>query len=273
MFERRSLPADLATLRTRYAPEAFVFDMTRDFEILPPDIAENLAPLVAGFDPHSYPDEWVPADAPAALHRLASSEFTIGAPGDGGIAWTRQTEPPTVFVKPRMTGSPDDFVDFLVAEALVEIGLGTPEHFLGFFEDGYLEFADVVPLDPVGTYQLAAAVFDAYVGLYSREEFDAWDETHERLFDAWLDAGERLTPRLEEVPSAITSGRTAFAAAAEFACSAVKHRTAETEDTIQIPPPFAALDSGAYQAHGPAFAIRWAEKTFAPIEGDADDEN
>lgn len=57
------------------APETFVFDVERDFEILPPEVAENLASLVDGFDPRSYPEEWVPDDAPDALHRLASAAF------------------------------------------------------------------------------------------------------------------------------------------------------------------------------------------------------
>jgi hypothetical protein len=205
----------------------------------------------------------VPADAPEALAGVAGGEFTLGAPGDGGVTWTRQTDPPTVFVKPRLEGSPEAFVDFLLAEAFVEIGLGLPEHFLGFFEAQYRALDDAVPLSPADTYQLAVALFDAYVGLHSRDVFESWAGEYPRLYAQWIDAGERLEPRLSGLSEDIAMGRTDFADAAEFACSAVKH-------TLDIPTPFSALDTTAYREHGSAFAVRWAEKTFAALEDEDD---
>lgn len=259
MFDRRELSGELADVRDEYAPGALVLDSEGDFETLPPSVAENLLAVVDGIDPLSYPESWVPADAPETLHRIASDEFTIGAPGDGGVAWTRQTDPPTVFVKPRLEGSPEGFIDFLIAEALVEIGRDLPEQFLGFFEDSYVDLADAVPLGSADTYQLAAALFDAYVGLHTREEFTEWDGEYDRLYDEWVDAGERLEPRLSGLSSDVASGRTGFPDAAELACAAVKH-------DVEVPKPFDALDSAAYKEHGAAFAVRWAERTFEALE-------
>ena len=271
MFERRELSAPLESVRASHAPGALVLDVAGDFEILPPEIAENLGPMVDRFDPLTYPAEWVPADAPEQLHRLAGGEFTIGMPGDGGVAWTRQTEPPTVFVKPRLEGSPDAFVSFLVAEALVEAGTGLPEHFLGFFEDRYAGLADSTSLPPADRYQLANAVYDAYVGLHTRETFDAWGSTGGSdptepadltpLHDAWVDAGERLEPRLSGLAGEVATGETSFAAAAELACSAVKHG-------VEVPTPFGALDTAAYRHHGPDYAVEWIERTLAELEED-----
>lgn len=255
MFSERSLPDDLDAVRAAHAPDALVLDCERDFETLDPAVAENLAMLVDALDPLSYPDEWIPPDAPELLARLASGEFTIGAPGDGGVAWTNQTVPPTVFVKPRVEGSPEDFVAFLVAESLVEAGTDLPEHFLGFFEDGYRDLAAATPLSPAGDYQLAAALYTAYCGLYTRDIFADWQGEHARLYDAWHDAGERLEPRLSNLSHELARGQTEFPAAAELACNAVKH-------AIELPSPFAALDTEAYRDHGADFAVRWAEKTF-----------
>ena len=50
-----------------------------------------------------------------------------------------------------------------------------------------------------------------------------------------------------------------FAAATEYACSAIKH-------DLDIPTPFSALDTTAYREHGPEYAVEWAEKTFAELE-------
>lgn len=262
MFERREVAGELAAVRDEHAPGAIVLDSDGDFETLQPAVAENLLPIVDGVDPLQYDATWVPDDAPEVLHRLAGGEFTVGAPGDGGVTWTRQTEPPTVFVKPRLDGSPEAFVDFLVAEAFVEIGLGLPEHFLGFFADEYRDLAEAVPLSSADTYQLAVALFDAYVGLHSRETFAAWEGHHPDLHDQWVDAGERLEPRLSGLASDVASGRTGFADAAEFACSAVKHG-------LDLPAPFDALDAEVYREHGAAFAVRWAEKTFDALGSSA----
>lgn len=261
MFERRELSGELAGVRDEHAPEALVFDVQRDFETLPPAIAENLLAVVDSVEPNSYDTSWVPKNAPETLHRIASGEFTIGAPGDGGVCWTRQTTPPVVFIKPRLAGSPEGFVRFLIAEALVEIGLGRPEHFLGFFETDYRSLGEVVPLSPNGTYQLAAALFAAHVGLESGDVFAEWRSSFPELHAEWIDAGERLEPRLGGLSRDVALGRTSFTDAAELACSAVKH-------DVELPKPFDALDTAAYREHGAPFAVKWAEKTFEALDED-----
>jgi hypothetical protein len=257
MFTERSLSGELAAVREAHAPGALVVDCAQDFETIPPAQAEDLALVTDSLDPTSYPDEWLPADAPDLLTRYASTDLTVGAPGDGGVAWTRQTDPPVVFVKPRLEGSPSAFVDFLIAEALVQVGLGLPEQFLAFFEERYRDLAAAVEgrLDPVGTYQVAAALTEAYAGLHTRETFAGWDDDRPDLFAAWHDAGTRLEPRLSELSGDLAAGRTDFGDAAELACSAVKH-------AVEPPAPFTALDTGAYRDRGAPFAVKWAEKTF-----------
>jgi hypothetical protein len=260
MFEPRDLSPALEAVRERHVPRALVLDTTGDFGTLPPAVAENLAPMVEAFEPATYDPAWVPDSAPDQLHRLAGGEFTLGAPGDGGVAWTRQTRPPTVFVKTRLEGSPDDFVQFLIVEALVEAGTDLPEQFLGFFEERYPALCET-GLSPADSYQLANALYDAYVGLHTRETFCEWgseDPTLATLHDAWLDAGSRLEPRLDGLAGEVARGETSFAAAAELACSAVKHG-------IEPPTPFGALDTEAYREHGAAFALRWAEKTLEQL--------
>ncbi len=259
MFDRRDLSDELAAVRDEHAPDALVLDTERDFETLDPAVAESLGPLCEALDPVSFPAEWLPADAPAVLTNYASASFTIGMPGDGGVAWTTQTVPPTIFVKPRLAGSPAPFIDFLVAEALVEIGLGDPEQFLGFFGAQYTDLDAATSLDPVGTYQLAAALYDASLGRATHDVFAEWDDHHPDLHAGWVDAGERLAPRLADLPSEIAAGETSFPSAAELACSAVKH-------DIEIPTPFGALDTRAYREYGPDYAVEWAEKTFAELD-------
>jgi hypothetical protein len=267
MFSDRDLSPEVTRVREIHAPDALVYDVETDFETLDPAVAEELGLRADSLEPLSYDPAWVPGDAPEALHRLASGAFTIGAPGDGGVAWTRQTVPPTVLVKPRLRGSPPSFVAFLVAEALVEVGLDVPETFLGFFGARYPELSAATPLSPADTYQLGAALFDAWVGLHTRETFaDEWgapadgEPTYPTLSDAWRDAGERLEPRLAGLAGEVARGETGFAAAAELACSAVKHG-------VDLPTPFGALDTAAYRQHGPEYAVRWAEKTFEKLEG------
>jgi hypothetical protein len=259
MFVERDLSPEVAGVRAAHAPGALVVDCERDFETLDPAVAEELGLRVDTLDPLSYPGKWVPTDAPDALHRLASGEFTIGMPGDGGVTWTRQTEPPAVFVKARTRGSPASFLSFLVAEALVEAGGDRPETFLGFFEAGYHDLDAAVPLGPADTYQLAAALYDAYVGLHSREVLRDWEDEHPGLHAEWVDAGARRGPRLTELTSDVASVRTDVADGAELACSAVKHGLA-------LPSPFDALDADVYREHGAPYAVQWAEKTFAALE-------
>lgn len=259
MFDERKLSDELAGVRADHAPDTLVFDCERDFETLPPPVAEELAVRVTAFDPVSYPREWIPEDAPEQLHRLASDEFTVGTPGDGGVAWTRQTAPPSVFVKPRLEGSPEAFVDFLLAEALARAGTDLPEQFLGFFEERYRDLDSTVPLDPAATYQLANALYDAYAGLHTRPTFSDWADPFPDLHAQWVDAGQRLGPRIDGLPREIVTGETGFAAAAELACAGVKHG-------LDLPAPFAALDTKAYREHGAAFAVRWATKTFEALD-------
>ena len=267
MFTEHDLTGDLPAVRAAHAPDALVLDCTQDFETLDPTVAEELALLVDDLDPVSYPEAWLPADAPEELRRYAGSEFTVGMPGDGGVAWTRQTDPPAVFVKPRLEGSPASFVDFLVAEALVEAGSTVPEQFLPFFEEQYAALADAVPLDAAGTYQLAAALTTAFVGRRTRPVFADWDEAFPALHDAWADAGRRLRPRLDGLSTELARGSTTFPEAAELACNAVKHAaTVDGEPVVEVPAPFAALDTAAYDEYGPEFAVEWARKTFAELE-------
>jgi len=260
MFDERAIDGELDELRTEHAPDALVFDVEGDFETLPSSVSENLLTVVDGIDPLGYEASWVPDDAPETLRRVASGEFTIGAPGDGGVAWTRQTDPPIVLVKPRLEGSTEGFVDLLVAEALVEVGLDSPEHFLGFFGTRYRELADATPLSPADTYQLAVALFTAFVGRSTRPIFAGWDDEFPGLHAEWVNTGQQLEPRLAELSQDVALGRTEFPDAAELACSALKH-------DIEIPTPFDALDSAAYDQYGPEFAVQWAETTFDALEG------
>lgn len=255
MFTERSLAGEVEAVREAYAPEALVFDVATDFETLPPAAAEDLGLVVDALDPKRYPDDWLPDDAPALLRRYAGSDFTIGMPGDGTVVWTRQTRPPTVLLKRRAQGTPEAFLEFLLAEAFVQLDLGVPEHFLPFFGPRYRRLDDAVGLGSGDVYQIAAALFDGWIGLRTREEFAAWGDTYPELFETWVDAGDRLEPRLNDLPSAVARGDVRFPEATEYACSAIKHG-------LELPPAFAALDTAAYEEHGAAYAVRWAEKTF-----------
>jgi hypothetical protein len=253
MFTETTLADPVAAVREEHAPDALVLDCDRDFETLPSAQAEDLGLVVDTLAPVSCPDDWLPPDAPDVLVRYASTDLTVGMPGDGSVAWTHQTDPPVVLCKPRLSGPPDQFADFLVAEALVQVGLDEPEQFLEFFGPEYPAFAAALGdvLDPVEIYQVAAACYEAYLGLETRETFAAWEGP---LFDAWVDAGDRLDGRLENLTGAIARGQTSVGDAAELACSAVKHAG-------ELPPLFAALDAEVYRDHGSAYAVEWAERT------------
>ena len=259
MFAERDLSEELLDVRAEHAPDAFVLDTERDFETLPPAVAESLGLYADSLSPASYPTEWLPESAPDQLFTYASEAFTVGMPGDGGVVWTTQTDPPTVLVKARLEGSPPEFVSFLVAEALVQIGLDVPEQFLSFFGATYPDLDAAVSLSPVDTYQLAVALYEAYLGLHTREAFGAREDSVPGLYDAWQDAGERVAPRVSALPEDVALGQTEFADAAELACSAIKH-------DIEIPTPFGALATEAYREYGPGYAVRWAEKTFEQLE-------
>lgn len=261
MFSERDISSDLAAVRDAYAPEAVVLNAATDFETLDPAAAEDLLLVTESVDPLALDPAWLPEGTPDQLTRYVGGDFTIGLPGDGGVAWTTQTEPPCVIVKPRLETSPGEFVDFLVAEAIVETGLGEPEQFIEFFGDRYSELAATTDsrLGPSGTYQLAVALYDAYLGRQTRGAFETWADDYPALYDAWADAGERLQSRVGDLSTELARGQTDFAAAAELACSAVKHG-------LELPAPFAALDTAAYEDHGADYAVRWAEKTFEQLE-------
>ncbi|WP_435334337.1 DUF7089 family protein [Haloarchaeobius sp. TZWWS8] len=258
MFSERTLSPPVAAIRDEHVPGAVVLDVDGDFETLPPAQAEDLGLFVDSLSPQSYPQEWLPPDAPALLERLAGSTFTVGAPGDGSVVWTHQTDPPAILVKPRVEGSPESFVDFLVAEALVEAGLDQPEHFLGFFEEQYRELSDALPLDPNATYQVAAALYDGWLGLHTRDVFANWLSAHPALGETWQDAGSRLEGRIDGLSREVALGRTDFADATELACSGLKH-------ALELPAPFAALDTDVYRERGAPYAVKWAEKTFESL--------
>ena len=262
MFSERELGEEVAAVRQAHAPNAVVLDTERDFETLDPAVAEQLGLRADALSPLEYDPAWVPADAPEVLHRLAGDEFTIGAPGDGGVTWTHQTDPAFVLVKPRLEGSPASFVRLLVATALVEAGTGLPEGFLGFFGETYPDLATATPLSPADTYQLANALYEAYVGLVTRETFADWAGERPALHEQWVDAGDRLRPRLDGLSREVATSETSFAEAAELACAAARHATA---DGPTLPTPFAALDTGAYRRHGPEYAVEWAETTFEKL--------
>ncbi|SDJ58780.1 hypothetical protein SAMN05216226_105195 [Halovenus aranensis] len=253
MFTERTLSETLELVKERHAPDALVLDSAENFESLPPAQAEDLLLVTDSVTPVTHPDDRVPPNSPEVLTRYASSDLVVGMPGDGSVVWTHQTDPPVVVCKPRLEESPDAFADFLVAEALVEVGLGEPEHFLGLFGSDYPRFAAACDdlLSPAETYQVAAACYDAYLGLQTRETFAEWEGP---LFEAWADAGERLEPRVDGLPGEMARGGTSFAEAAELACSAVKHAG-------ELPPPFEALNTSVYLDHGPEYAVEWVERT------------
>ena len=258
MFTERSLPDDLVAVREESAPDALVLDVDGGFETLPPAVAEELGLLVDSLAPVSYPAEWLPADAPEALARLAGPSLTVGTPGDGTVTTTRQTDPPVVLVKPRAEATPDDVLDVLVADALVRLSVDAPEHALGFFGADYRRLDEAVDGSPADTYQVAVALFDAWLGLHVRPVAERWTDDHPRLAAAWADAGDRLSGRLADLPSAVARGETTLPAATEFACGAVRHG-------LSLPAPFDALDTAAYRDHGATYAVEWAERTWGAL--------
>jgi hypothetical protein len=262
MFTERSLPADLAEVRERHARGALVLDVDGDFETLPPAVAEDLGLLVDRLDPVTYPTAWLPDDAPTQLERLAGATLTVGMPGDGTVATTRQTDPPVVLVKERAEGTPEDFLDHLLADALVRLGVDAPEHALGFFGADYRRLDAAVREEgggsPADTYQVAVALFEAWLGLHTRSVVGGWEAAFPRLHAAWVDAGERLTGRLADLPGLVARGETTFPAATEYACGAVRHG-------LDLPVPFSALDTAAYRDHGAEYAVEWAERTYGAL--------
>lgn len=258
MFEGRAVSAPVDRVRDRQVPDALVLDCDHDFQTLPVAEAEELGLVVDSLDPLAHSPSWLPSDAPSVLENAVSQELAIGMPGDGSVTWTRQTDPPVVLCKPRLDETPEAFADFLVAEALVQIGVEAAEDTLAFFGDEYPAFDNAAGsfLDGVETYQVARASYEGYLGVQTRETFANWEGP---LFEAWLDAGEQLADRLSDLSAAMASGRTSFGDAAEIACSAVKHAG-------DIPPPFTALDAEVYLDHGPDYAVEWLDRTVTALE-------
>ena len=262
MFDERPLPANLAAVHDQHARGAVVLNVDNDFETLPPAVAEDLGLFVDRIDPVTYPTEWLPDDAPTPLPRLAGATLVVGMPGDGTIVTTRQTDPPVVLVKKRAEGTPDDFLDHLLADALVRLGVEAPERALGFFGADYRRLDAAVREEgdgsPADAYQIAVALFDAWLGLHTRPVVTEWETEFPRLHAAWVDAGERLTDRLSTLPGAVARGEMTFPAATEYACGAVRHG-------LDLPAPFSALDTAAYREHGAEYAVEWAERTYAAL--------
>ena len=288
MFSSRPLDGDLDAVREEHAPGSPVIDVDADFETLPPAAAEDLGLFVDGLSPASFPAEWLPDEVPELLRKYAGPAFTVGLPGDGTVVRTTQTDPQAVLVKKRAEGTPDDFLAFLIADRLVQVGVSPqsgslpddapadrlPESFLPFFGERYRDLDAAIRrpdpdtgdsttgYGPTDVFQVAAALFDAWVGLYTRDVFASWEGRRPRLFDAWLDAGDRLEGRLGDLSGEVARGETDFASATEYACSAVRHG-------LDLPAPFAALDTAAYRDRGAPYAVKWAEKTFESM-ADAD---
>ncbi|WP_144798464.1 DUF7089 family protein [Halorubrum depositum] len=297
MFSSRPLDDDLDAVREEHAPRSPVLDVDADFETLPPAAGEDLGLFVDGLSPASFPAAWLPEEVPELLKRYAGPTFTVGLPGDGTVVRTTQTDPQTVLVKKRAEGTPDDFLAFLIADRLVQVGVSPsfgslpdeaspedtpaddappnclPDSFLPFFGERYRDLdaavrrpdpdtgASTTGHGPSDVFQVAAALFDAWVGLYTRDVFASWEGRHPRLFDAWLDAGDRLEGRLGDLSGEVARGETDFASATEYACSAVRHG-------LDLPAPFAALDTAAYRDRGAPYAVKWAEKTFDSMVDD-----
>jgi len=253
MLSERSLSGALAAVRSARTPDAIVLDAERDFETLSPEGLSELREYVEGPTPHPAEADWLPEEAPELLGVLVGPDPVVGMPGDGAVAWTPRTDPPVVIVKGRTEGSPAAFMEFLLAEALVELGVDLPEHFLDFFGSDFPEFVEGLGADPATAYQIAVAVCEAYRGHHTRPVFEGWAGEHESLHDAWLDAGDRLDERLDGLAVEVAGGQTAFADAAELACAGVKHG-------LDVPTPFSPLGSAAFEEYGASFAVKWAEK-------------
>ena len=284
MFSPHELPSDVAAVRDRYAPDSPVLDVDGSFETLPPATAEDLGLFVDELDPASSPAAWLPETVPDPLRRYAGPSFTVGLQGAGTVVRTTQTTPQTLLVKPRAKTTPDDFLAFLLADRLVQVDVdpvpeavagvdgstpGLPETFLPFFGSHYPDLDTAIRgsesvratdarFGPADVFQIAAALFDAWVGLHTRSVFASWEDEFPRLFEAWVDAGDRVEGRLPELSGAVARDEMDFASATEYACSAVRHG-------LELPVPFGALDTAAYRDRGAPYAVTWAEKTFASM--------
>ncbi len=253
MFTERSLSDELADLRGDHTPDCAVFDCEDEFETMPEEWVYELALVTEGLESLAHPAAWVPDDAIPAVRRTTGVDPVIGMPDDGSVTWTHQTEPPLVLVKPRASQLPEPFREFLIAEAIVELGRELPETPVGFFEARYPAVQAAMD-DPTNGFQVAAALRRGWIGLQTRSVFEDWDATYPHLHAAWMDAGERLAGRVEEIPSLRAEQTLDFAGATELAGNAIKHG-------IALPAPFDALDVSAFVDEGPTYALTWLEET------------
>lgn len=259
MFHPYGLRDDLQELRDDLAAEVEILECDREFEAMPEDWVYELAFITESIDPVAYPGSWIPPNAPSAMGRYTRADPAIGLPGDGGVTWTVQTDPPLIFVKPRLTGAPEDFRDFLVAEAILQLSLEHPETAIAFFGESYPSLQEAAGDDPDLAFRLAVSLFDAWKGLETREQFRTWDGSYPRLHRAWADAGEQLQPRIDALPRLLSDGSLRFGEATELACSAIKH-------DLDLPSPFGALDVEAFRERGASFAVRWTETTVDQLD-------
>lgn len=254
MFTERALTDELAALREEIAAASLVLDCEREFETMPEDWVYELALLTEDLHPLAHPDAWIPADAPLAARRTTGSDPAIGMPDDGSVAWTRQTTPRLVFVKPRAGALPAEFRDFLIGEALVELAEGMPETPVCFFRERYTDLQGRVE-SPTLSFRLASALRTGWIGLHTREIFAAWEGTYPALHAGWRDAGNRLADRVEALPRLLAADEITFPDAVELACSAIKH-------DLAVPAPFAALDVAPFREDGAAYGLRWVEEVL-----------
>lgn len=252
MFSERALPDDLDRLREEHAVDCQVLDSAQEFETMPEEWVYDLALVTEDIHPLAHPAEWIPEDAIPAVQRTAGVDPAIGMPDDGSVTWTRQTEPPLVLVKPRASQLPETFRKFLIAEAIVEVGMDLPETPVCFFRDRYQEVESILG-EPTAGFQVAAALRRAWIGRQTRDVFSGWADAYPPLHRAWRDAGDRLEGRVENIPALLTANELEFAGATELAGNAIKHG-------IDLPAPFDALDVTAYADEGAPYALAWLEK-------------
>lgn len=253
MFDALSLTEELATLRDDVAPAVRVVETEQEFETMPTEWLFELALITDDLHPLAHPDTWVPAEALPAARRTTERDPTIGMPDDGSVSWTRQTDPSMVFVKPRASGLPETFRDLLIGEALIEVSGDYPETPVCFFQDAYRSVQEAVG-SPTVAFQLAAALRTGWIGRETRDVFQGWESSYPALYDGWVDAGERLEGRVNELSALMAADELSIADATELACNAIKH-------DIPLPAPFAAIDVDAYTEQGAPFARRWIEET------------
>lgn len=261
MFSEYELGDDLRDLSESHGCDVRVVTAERDFEILPEEGLYEIALITEEISPTPASADWLSAESPSALTRLTKNDIAVGLPGDGGVTWTAQTTPALIIVKPRLTGAPSDFIDFLVAEAILQLARGHPEHLLAFFGDNYRSLERAVNDDTDLAYRLAVSLFMGWQGLDTRPTFQTWENEYPRLGEAWSSAGDHLEDRVNALPALMADGSLGFGAATELACSALKH-------DLSLPAPFRALDVTAFRDHGARFAVTWAERTYDEVAAD-----